>query len=153
MKMSAIDTYYNLVENCIRTLGIEPASCRTERAGSWSLMKGSAKVYIDVWHIDKENRAYFQVMSPVMKVPAEKRQEFYYDLLSFNDKLYSCAFSLYNDWAWIKMIRECDGLDQNEAFAIIQRVGAYADQYDDLLKQHYNSAADKSSANATGAGQ
>lgn len=151
--MSSIHSYYEMIENCIRSLGVDPVTCRTEKAGAWNLVRGSAKVYIDCWHIEKENRAYFQVMSPVMQVPEGQKEDFYFDLLSFNDRLYSCAFSIFKDWAWIKMIRECDGLDANEAMAIIQRVGAYADKYDDLLKEHYNSNADKSTANADGSGR
>lgn len=149
--MSNIQNTYDMIESCIRSLGVDPLTTRREQAGSWSLVRGSARVYIDCWHIEKEGRSYFQVMSPVMQIPATNRETFYCDLLSFNDKLFSCAFALYNDWAWIKMIRECDGLDAEEAFAIIQRVGSYADQYDDLLKQHYEAAA-VGTEDATGAG-
>lgn len=151
--MNNIQSYYDMIENIIRSFGVDPASCRGNQAGSWSLVRGSAKVYIDCWNIESQGRAYFQVMSPVMKVPATNREAFFFDLLSFNDKLFSCGFAVYNDWAWIKMIREVDGMDENEAAAIIQRVGAYADQYDDLLKQHYESAADVNTANADGAGR
>ena len=136
--MDNISGYYEIVENCIRKLGLDPLTVRTERSGSWRLVKGSANVYIDCWYIEREGRSYFQVLSPIMKIPENQKESFYYDLLSFNDTLFSCAFTLHNDWAWIKMIRECDGLDENEAFSILTRVGNYADQYDDLLKQHYN---------------
>ena len=64
--------------------------------------------------------------------------------------MYSSAFVLHNDWAWVKMLRECDGLDQEETFAIISRVGHYADQYDDLLKAHYEGSAAKDTADASG---
>ncbi|UKN00784.1 YbjN domain-containing protein [Paracrocinitomix mangrovi] len=150
--MSNIQNYYDMIESCLRTLGVDPSTCRGNQAGSWALFKGSAKVYIDCWHIENQGRAYFQVMAPIMKIPEQNRETFYYDLLSFNDKLFSCAFALYNDWAWIKMIREVDGLDESEALAIIQRVGSYADDYDDILKQHYESAAAVGTENAQGAG-
>ena len=151
--MSNIQSYYDMIERIISSFGVDPTVCRGNQAGSWSLVRGSAKVYIDCWHIESQGRAYFQVMSPVMKVPDNNKEAFFGDLLQFNDKLFSCAFAVYNDWAWIKMIRETDGLDQDEAAAIIQRVGSYADQYDDLLKQHYESNADISTANADGAGR
>lgn len=138
--MSNLQNYYDMIESCIQSLGVDPTTTRGERAGSWSLVRGSAKVYIDCWHIEGEDRPYFQVMAPVMQVPEQNKESFFQDLLSFNDKLFSCAFALYNGWAWMKMIRECEGLDQAEALAIIQRVGSYADQYDDLLKQHYEAS-------------
>jgi Putative bacterial sensory transduction regulator len=150
--MSNIQSNYDMIEACIQSLGVDPSTCRGNNAGSWSLVRGSAKVYIDCWDIESEGRAYFQVMAPVMKIPEQNKESFFMDLLSFNDKLFSCAFALYNDWAWIKMIRECDGLDQSEALAIIQRVGSYADQYDDLLLAHYQHSGDKSAANAAGSG-
>ncbi|OIQ36613.1 MAG: hypothetical protein BM555_02310 [Crocinitomix sp. MedPE-SWsnd] len=151
--MSNIQNSYDMIEACIRKLGIDPTTTRGQNAGQWSLMKGSAKVYIDCWMIESEGRAYFQVMSPVMQVPADKKESFYFDLLSFNDRLYSCAFALFKDWAWIKMIRECEGLDEDAAFAIITRVGHYADQYDDMLKQHYEASASVETADANGAGR
>lgn len=135
--MSDLSQYYQMIENCIQSLGVNPATTRGQQPGSWRLVKGSASVYIDCWHIEREGRAYFQVMSPIMKIPESRKESFYFDLLSFNDKLFSCAFTLYKDWAWLKVIRECDGLDPNEAMALITRIGNYADQYDDMLKQHY----------------
>jgi hypothetical protein len=149
--MSNIQNYYDMIEGIIRNLGIDPASCRGNVAGSWSLQRGSAPVYIDCWLIEAEGRAYFQVMAPVIQVPTENRETFFFDLLSFNDKLFSCAFALHKDWAWIKMIRECDGLDAQEANAIIQRVGSYADQYDDILKEYYEGASAET-VNSEGAG-
>ena len=148
--MSNIQNFYDLIERSIQQLGVDPITTRGQIAGQWSLVKGSAKVYIDCWHIESEGRSYFQVMAPVMQIPADRKESFYFDLLSFNNKLYSSAFVLHNDWAWVKMLRECDGLDQAETFAIISRVGHYADQYDDLLKAHYESAAAKDTADASG---
>lgn len=134
-----IEKYYQMVETCITNLGIDPSVCRGEKAGQWSLMKGSAKVWIDVWHIERENRPYFQVMSPVMALPPNtSNEELYKELLEINDKLFGVAFSLYNGWIWLKVIRECDGMDENEAAAMINRIGIYADQYDDHLVAKYS---------------
>jgi len=37
----------------------------------------------------------------------------------------------------VKVIREVDGLDAKETAAMINRVGWYADEYDDKLKVRY----------------
>ena len=126
---------FDLVEACIKDLGVDPAICRGEKPGQWSLVKGSAKVWIDCWYIEREARAYFQVMSPVMKIPTDalKRSALYEELLTINDKLFAVAFTIYNNWVWLKVIRETDGMDQKEAFALLTRIGNYADQYDDDL--------------------
>ena len=135
--MANLDPKYKLVETAIARLGVDPAKCRGQKPGQWSLIRGSVKVWLDLWHIEKENRAYFQVMSPVVKIPTEQKEQFYEELLKINDKLFGVAFSLYKENAWIKVIREVDGMDENEAFAMITRVGNYADKYDDELKNKY----------------
>jgi hypothetical protein len=138
--MSELQNAYRIVEQCIENLGLDPTTVRGEKEGQWSLNKGSAKVWIDVWHIEKEDRAYFQAMSPVMQDPANNT-DLYRELLEINDKLFGVAFTLYNGWVWLKMIREVEGMDENEAFAMITRIGNYADQYDDLLIGKYATVA------------
>lgn len=130
-----------MVESFLAGLGVDPAQCRGENAGQWSLFRGSARVYIDVWHIEAEGRAYIQCMAPVMPLPELPLQHaFFQELLEINDKIFGVGFSLYNGWAWLKHIREVDGLDGAEAAAIMNRIGVYADQYDDYLKQKYGLA-------------
>lgn len=139
--MQDINFYYKMVEDFIASLGVDPTLCRGQNAGQWSLYRGSALCYVDVWHIEKEGRAYMQCMSPVMTLPAPHLQPaLFQELLEINDKLYGVGFTLYNGWIWLKHIRECDGLEPAEAAAIMNRIGIYADQYDDYLKQKYGLA-------------
>jgi Putative bacterial sensory transduction regulator len=135
-------SYYNaMVEEIITSLGVDPALCRGQNSGQYSLMLGSARVWIDVWYIESQGRSYFQAMSPVMRLPiAASQLAFFQELLEINDKLYGVAFTVYNGWAWLKHIRETDGLDKSEAEAMIHRIGVYADQYDDHLKTKYGEA-------------
>ncbi|MBX7094501.1 MAG: YbjN domain-containing protein [Flavobacteriales bacterium] len=137
----SIENYYNIVENCIRNLGVDPALCRGENPGQWSLVKGSAKVWIDVWYIEREQREYIQVMCPVMEVNTSNPQDLYKELLEINDKLFGCAFTIYNNWVWLKVIRECAGIDEAETSAMILRIGNYSDQYDDYLIGKYSTAS------------
>jgi hypothetical protein len=135
--MENLQYYYDMVETCIRDLGVDPAICRGEQPGQWSLKKGSASVWIDVWHIESEGRGYFQVLAPVMQVPGTNVEAFYQELLELNYTLYGVAFVKFKDWVYVKLIREVDGLEQKEAAATINRVGWYADEYDDKLKVKY----------------
>ena len=137
IKMENLQYYYDMVEKSISDLGVDPAVCRGEKEGQWSLKKGSASVWIDIWHIEQENRAYFQVLAPVMQVPPANQEEFFKELLELNYTLYGVAFVKYQDWVYVKLIRECDGMEQKEAAATINRVGWYADEYDDRLKVKY----------------
>lgn len=134
----SIENYYGIVESCISSLGVDPAQCRGQNPGQWSLVKGSAKVWIDVWHIEREGRAYIQVMCPLMQDLATDKASFYKELLEVNDKLFGCAFTFYDNWVWLKVIRECDGMDANECMAMINRIGVYSDQYDDYFINKYS---------------
>ena len=133
--------YYKIVENCIAKLGVNAEEARAEKPGSWDLSKGSARVLIDVWYIEKEERPYIQIMSDVVEIPAsdEMKHALFEELLVINDKLFGCAFTLFKEKIWLKTIRECEGLDESEAFAMLTRVGNYADEYDDYFQEKYTS--------------
>lgn len=135
--------YYGIVENCIHRLGIDPALCRSkDTEGHWDLNRGEIIVWIDVWHIERENRAYFQAVAPIMEIPALRTHEFYEDLLRANDELFSVAFTLYNNWTCLKVIREVEGLDDDEAFNMITRVGNYGLEYLKKLLKKYGKQGD-----------
>jgi hypothetical protein len=139
--MQDLSYFYNMIEEIIAGLGVDPALCRGQNAGQYSLKRGSATVWIDIWFIESQGRSYFQAMSPVMRLPlAENQKAFFQELLEINDKLYGVAFTVFNGWAWLKHIRETDGLDKSEAEAMFHRVGVYADDYDDYLKGKYGEA-------------
>jgi len=135
--MEDLQQYYTMVENVIRNFGVDPAVCRGDKPGMWRLHKGSAEVWVDLWHIEREQRAYFQVMSTVMAVPTQNTQAFYQEILELNDQMFGVAFSIHKGWAYIKAIREVDSLNQNEIEATLNRVGIYCDDYDDMLKSKY----------------
>lgn len=129
--------YHDMIEGCIRELGVEPVGCRGEKPGQWNLRKGSARVWLDLWYSSAEERPYYQVMSPVLPLPTQNREAFFQELLELNDRLFGVAFSLHRNWAWLKAIREVEAMDPSEALAMIVRVGRYADQYDDYLAEEY----------------
>jgi hypothetical protein len=135
--MENLNKYYQLIERCIANLGVDPLQCRGKKPGSWTLNKGSIQVWVDIWYIERERRAYFQVMSPVMKLPDAGREELFTELLQINDRLFGVGFTLYKDTIWLKHIRETENLQESEIAHTLNRVGNYADQYDDLLKQKY----------------
>lgn len=137
--MAVLENYYQMVDNVIRNLGVDPDQCRGEQPGQWNLKRGSASVWVDVWNIQTDNgdRGYFQVMAPVMEIPVDNLGAFCKELLEINHTLYGVAFTINKNWCYIKMIREVEGLDENEVSAMLNRVGFYADDYDDKLKAKY----------------
>ncbi len=135
--MIDLSNYFVMVENSLFDLRVDPTKARTDRAGKWHFYRGSAEIWIDIWYNEKLDRAYFQVVAPAIPIPDSRKETFFKELLEYNDKMFGVAFTIYKDWAFIKEIREVDGLDQNEVLATINRIAMYCDKYDDLLKLKY----------------
>ncbi len=132
-----LQKYYDFVENCISSVGVSPSICRGKKIGQWNLKKGSANVWINVWETEKKDYGYFQCMAPIVEVPTENTEAFYREILEINHNLYGVGMTKFNSWIYLKAIRELTGIDQNEMMATINRIGIYADKYDDLLKNKY----------------
>jgi hypothetical protein len=130
---------YSLIERCVAELGIDANQTRGEKPGQWNLKYGSASVWVDVFDSPQNKSSYFQLMAPVIEVPKTGTEAFYKHLLEINFELYGVAFVLKNNYAYIKMIREVEGLDKTEVLAMLNRIGFYADKYDDELKNIYSS--------------
>ena len=140
--MQAIQHYYNLVEEVIRDLGVDPAAARGDQAGQWNMRLGSASVWIDVFQSKDASGnlidyGYMQILAPVCDVPADRAAEFTMELLQLNHTLYGVGFTVYANKSYIKAIRELEGLDKSEVRATFDRVGIYADDHDDRLKAKY----------------
>lgn len=139
--MQDLSVYYQMVEESIALLGVNPTTVRTEKPGQWSLQKGSAPVWVDVFWMENNNCGYIQVMSPIIEVPQNNTLAFYEELLRTNHNLFGVGFTQYDKWIYIKGIREVDNLQQAEVTAMLNRVGVYADDYDDLFKQKYQATS------------
>jgi len=133
-----LQAYYEMVDNCIRKLGVDPNVCRGQNPGQWDLKKGSASVWIDVFKREQDHFGYFQCMAPVVQIPTTNTKEFYEEVLEKNHTLYGTAMTKYKDWIYMKTIRELDGLDEAEMMATLNRVGTYADDNDDYFKNKYS---------------
>src|SRR6185436_9917120 len=83
------------------------------------------------------NYGYIQMLAPVCDVPVNNQHLFTKELLEINHTLYGVGFTIYADKAYIKSIRELEGLEKSEVRATFDRVGIYADDWDDKLKAKY----------------
>lgn len=141
--MKNIEHYYEIIENCIKRLGVDPTVCRGEKPGQWDLKKGSASVWIDVWKKENEDYGYMQIMAPICEVPKTNTEAFYQEVLETNHDLYGVGMTKYENWIYIKIIRELEDLSEDEAFAMFNRIGNYADQYDDYFRDKYFSTGNR----------
>ena len=135
--MQVLAAYFRIIEKAILKIGIDPEKCRGEKAGRWSLQKGSINIMIDVWMLEKEQKAYFQAVAPIMEIPKGSNSALTEELLEINHALFGAAFSIFQGVIFLKTTREIEGLDVSEAYQTILRIGTYADYYDDILKAKY----------------
>lgn len=135
--MENLHYYYAIIEEALLKLNFNPIQCRGSVLGQWNIKKDTAGLWLDIWHSEAENRAYFQVMSPILNLPVKNELELFEELLDLNFTLGGAFFAFYRDRIWIKSNRECKGLDSNEAAEIINRVGKHASHYDKELLQKF----------------
>lgn len=139
---NSIDHYYKLVEEVLTDYKIDPATCRGDAPGQWNLKLGSANIWVDVF-LSKDangnvtNYGYLQVLAYVCDVPVNNQHIFTKELLEINHSLYGVGFTIFKEKAYIKSIRELEGLDKSEIRATFDRVGIYANDWDDKLKAKY----------------
>jgi len=137
-----IQHYYTMVEEILVEYKIDVAAARGDQPGQWNLKLGSASVWVDVFQSkDAQGNlmqyGYLQVMAPICDVPVNNQQLFTRELLEINHSLYGVSFTIFKEKAYIKAIRELQGLDKSEIKSTFDRVGIYADDYDDKLKAKY----------------
>jgi hypothetical protein len=134
--------YYTLLEEVLTEYKIDPTTARGDQPGQWNLKLGSASVWVDMFQSkdaqgNLANYGYFQVMAPVCDVPVNNQHIFTKELLEVNHSLYGVSFTIFKDKTYIKAIRELQGLDKSEVKSTFDRVGIYADEWDDKLKAKY----------------
>lgn len=137
-----IQHYYNMFEQVLVEYKIDPTTARGQAPGQWNLKLGSASVWVDIFQSKDANGnlqqyGYLQVLAPVCDVPVNNQHLFTKELLEINHQLYGVGFTIFRDKAYIKSIRELQGLDISEIKSTLDRVGIYANDWDDKLKAKY----------------
>lgn len=137
-----IQHYYNMFEQVLVEYKVDPTTARGQAPGQWNLKLGSASVWVDIFQSkDAQGNlaqyGYLQMLAPVCDVPVNNQHIFTKDLLEINHSLYGVGFTIFKDKAYIKSIRELQGLDISEVKSTLDRVGIYANDWDDKLKAKY----------------
>ena len=96
--MANIQDFYQIVEDAINQLGVDPNNCRDEEEkGAWALMRGDQEVWIDCWYVDEEDNVYFQVLAPIFELNEDLSIEFYRELLEINYTMLGVSFGTYKN--------------------------------------------------------
>lgn len=137
-----IQYYYTMFEQVLAEYKVDPTTARGQQPGQWNLKLGSASVWVDIFQSKDaqgnfQQYGYLQILAPVCDVPVNNQHLFTKELLEINHQLYGVAFTIFKDKAYIKSIRELQGLDVSEVKSTLDRVGIYANDWDDKLKTKY----------------
>jgi hypothetical protein len=134
------DEMLTMVRQAIEELQVDPDACKKENKHIWSLSKGAADIWLELFYLQKEGRVYIQVLSPIYFIPetSELKYRIFEELLHCNDAMFGVAFTLFENQIFIKVIREMEDIDKSEILAMLLRVGNYADYYKTYLKDKYH---------------
>jgi hypothetical protein len=138
-KPGDLTPYYEIIGKVISDLGLNPDECYNQEGKYWSLCKGSADVFVSLFILGEGEDAewYVEFSSPVMKLPSDNLLPFYRRLLEENAKWVATRFSLRDDTVWLDTTRELAGIDYDECYRSLTRIGEVADQLDDELRKEF----------------
>jgi hypothetical protein len=118
---------------------LTPDECYNADGKYWSLRKGSADIFISLFIIGEgdEREWYIEFSSPVMKLPSQNLLPFYRRLLEENAKWVATRFSIRDDTVWLDITRELAGMDYDECWRSLTRIGDVADGLDGALMEEF----------------
>jgi len=117
-------------------IGEEDAQAGAKETLGWVVMKGSAQVYVFLYHSEKDN--FIHVYSPVMSMPERNLLQLFRRLLDLNGVgQMGVAFGLKGDNVVLSIYRSTTDLDRSEVREMIINVGEHADYYDDILVNEF----------------
>ena len=143
--------FYEVAEDAIQTLGVDPETTRCEEDGQWILSRGPVEIYIDIWQPqthsqweyfkEEEPTAAYQVVAPVCYLPedATKLQAFMEEVLYINHHMFYGSFTVNREqgMAAIRYKRLLEGANRVEMIEPIDSIGFYAENLSNYLSTKY----------------
>jgi hypothetical protein len=142
-------TYSELIETALATLGLNPVETRCADEGQWMIFNGETEIYIDLWENEKDNPwlyfesneplFMFQIIAPICLMPEDKSEVFYEEILHNNlNMLYgSYTINKEQNMLAVKYRRPVTNISQEEIIDLIECIGYYAESTFDILKERY----------------
>jgi hypothetical protein len=121
-----MQNYFQIVEEAIEKLGLEPVGTRGNEQGQWNLKKGNFDIMIDVW--TQENKTFFQILCPLCIIPPDSQEDFHLHLLKKNFGLCGLAYSIMDETVFLKYTIEAEQLTMDNIYNIITKTAFYAEQ-------------------------
>ena len=121
-----ITTYYKLIDEAIKDLGLNPDETKGEQAGQWNLKKGRFDIMIDVW--EQENNFLFQIVCPLCSLPDDNKEAFLKHLLERNYGMSSFAYAIMEDSVFLKFTSEANTLTKESLLMLFNKAAFYTEQ-------------------------
>ncbi len=121
-----ISTYYQLIDESIMALGLNPEDTRGQQEGQWNLKKGRFDIMVDVW--EQEKQFLFQIVCPLCSLPEENKEGFLLHLLQRNYGMSSLAYAIMDDSVFLKFTTEADALTKEVLMMLFNKTAFYAEQ-------------------------
>lgn len=142
--------YYEIIEQGLQVVGVEPENARNADEGQWSIFRGEVEIFIDIWDSGKEEQwnYYFeeknipvlQVISPITTLPVFDLDEFYEELLSLNRHLFLASFVVNKEenMLAVKFRRAAIDLTVDDVVQAVESTGYYAEFFQPRFMHKYN---------------
>lgn len=142
-------TYSELIESALATLGLNPVETRCADEGQWMIFNGETEIYIDLWENENDNPwlyfestdplFMFQIIAPICLMPDDKSEVFYEEILHNNlNMLYgSYTINKEQNMLAVKYRRPMTNLSKEEIIDLIECIGYYAESTFEILKERY----------------
>ena len=132
--MQELEQYYTIVEEAISSLGVPPEKSRGKDPGQWNLQRKELVIWVDLWNIEKVERPFFQVLTPIMTLPeAHEREDLYRELLEINNSIFVVSFAIHQGNVYLKSVREAAGLSVEDVKSTLHYCGYYSEYYAERL--------------------
>lgn len=146
-----LQNHYDVLEDALQTLNIDPETARCEGKGQWLIQRGDVELYIDIWQPQEHNQweyfneddviPIFQVVAPVCSIPdnAADLTRFMEELLYVNHHMFYGSFTVNRQekMAAIGYKRLVEGCNRVEMIEPIEALGYYAENLGNFFAKKY----------------
>lgn len=153
--MENLETYKEIVEAAIFTLGVDASVCRTDEPGKWNLHRGQAQIFLMLRksknHLGEEKDTLIMV-SPIISIP--QREKSRYKLLDYllkiSHKLILETFSIAveSDGKEVAYLSSTCFISQRsieEIAAMLDSLSFYAYKFQQELEEEFSSRTQEES--------
>ena len=131
-----LSEYYQIIEDAIADLGVEPEAARTENAGIWTLAYKKTSFLVSILLLP-DGKSYFKSMCSVSKIPKGNKADFFSEVLEIGHQMPASCLTRFKDLIYLTEGRRVEGLDKIEVIATIGRMGKNGDNLYTYFENKY----------------